>query len=515
MEKQQEHTYIAIDLKSFYASVECVERSLDPLKTNLVVADAERSQKTIVLAVSPALKSWGLPGRPRLFEVAQKVKEINGQRTGEAPGRKLTGSSTDAEELRKHSELALDYIVAVPRMALYMDYSTRIYQIYLKYVAPEDIHIYSVDEVFMDVTHYLNTYRMNARQLAMTIITDILNTYGITATAGIAPNLYLAKVAMDIEAKHIPADENGVRIAELDERSYREKMWAHRPLTDFWRVGRGYVKKLEQAGLMTMGDIARCSMGKPQDFHNEELLYKMFGINAELLIDHAWGWEPCTIADIKAYKPENTSVGSGQVLHHPYEKEKVKLVLREMTESLMLDLCSKRQMTDQLVLNVGYDISSLEGEAGRNYKGEVSIDRYGRRIPKHAQGTAALEYTSSSSAAVDAVLALYDRIVDERLLVRRLYVTAARVKSEEEVEREKKSYQQMDLFSWAASMEQKEEADEKQKEDKAKLDREKKIQQAMLDIRKKFGSNAILKAADLQEGATAIERGNQIGGHRA
>ena len=390
--------YLAIDLKSFYASVECMERGLDPMTTNLVVADESRTEKTICLAVSPSLKSYGIPGRPRLFEVVQKIKEVNAVRQRSAPGRRFAGSSSDHNELKIHPDLAVDYIVAPPQMARYMEISTEIYNIYLKYIAPEDMHIYSIDEVFMDVTSYLNTCRLSARELAMKIILDVLHTAGITATAGIGPNLYLCKVAMDIEAKHIPPDKNGVRIAELDEMSYRRKLWSHRPLTDFWRVGRGYANKLEQNGIFTMGDVARCSIGKPNEYYNEDLLYKLFGVNAELLIDHAWGWEPCTIADIKAYKPESNSIGSGQVLQYPYDFEKAKLVIREMTDALVLDLVEKGLVTNQLTLTVGYDIENLTDQNRRKkYHGEVKTDRYGRKIPKHAHGTANLEGYSSST----------------------------------------------------------------------------------------------------------------------
>lgn len=384
----RERTYIAIDLKSFYASVECIERKLNPMTTNLVVADRSRTEKTICLAVSPSLKSFGIPGRPRLFEVVQKINEVNAGRKWRAPGRSFTGTSYDFEELRNNPKLAVDFIVALPRMAHYIEYSTQIYNIYLKYVAPEDIHIYSIDEVFMDVTDYLKSYRMTARELAMTIILDVLDEVGITATAGIGTNMYLCKVAMDIVAKHIEPDEKGVRIAELDEMSYRRLLWNHRPLTDFWRVGRGYAKKLEKAGLFTMGDIARCSIGKPEDYYNEDLLYKMFGVNAELLIDHAWGYEPCTMKEVKAYKPSTNSVCSGQVLQCPYDFHKARMVVREMVDMMVLDLVDKRLVTDQIVLTVGYDIENFkDADRRRKYTGEITTDHYGRKIPKHAHGT--------------------------------------------------------------------------------------------------------------------------------
>ena len=503
-------TYLAIDLKSFYASVECMERGLDPMTTNLVVADQSRTEKTICLAVSPSLKTFGIPGRPRLFEVVQKIKNVNAERQRKAPGRKFTGSSYHFAELQSHPELAVGYIVAPPQMAKYMEISTQIYNVYLKHIAPEDIHVYSIDEVFMDVTHYLKTYGLTARELAMRIILDVLKTTGITATAGIGTNLYLCKVAMDIEAKHIPPDENGVRIAELDEMSYRRKLWSHRPLTSFWRVGKGYAKKLESCGIYTMGDVARCSLGKSGDYYNEDLLYKLFGINAELLIDHAWGWEPCTIADIKAYKPESNSIGSGQVLQSPYEFEKAKLVVREMTELLVLDLVEKNLVTNQLTLTIGYDIENLsDPERRKQYHGPVTTDQYGRSIPKHAHGTANLDrYLSSTKLITEAIMNLFDRIVDPKLLVRRITITANRVIDEKAAQR-KDEYQQLDLFTDYEA----EEA--RQREEQTELEREKRMQKAMLDIKHKFGKNAILKGMNLQEGATAKDRNSQIGGHKA
>lgn len=508
MTKQK--TYIAIDIKSFYASVECKERGRNPLTTNLVVADKSRTEKTICLAVSPALKSYGIPGRPRLFEVVQKVREANNARRWKAPNRTFTGVSDDSIELNANPALKIDYIVAPPRMSCYMEYSTRIYNVYLKYVAPEDIHVYSIDEVFMDVTAYLNTYGMTARELAMTMIQDVLKTTGITATAGIGSNLYLCKVAMDIVAKHIEPDKDGVRIAELDEMSYRRILWNHRPLTDFWRVGRGYAKKLEEHGLYTMGDIARCSIGKPNELHNEELLYKMFGINAELLIDHAWGYEPCTMEYIKAYKPETNSVCSGQVLHCPYDFEKARLVVKEMTDLMVLDLVDKRLVTDQIVLTVGYDIENLTDSKQRGkYKGAVTVDRYGRKVPKHAHGTTNLKkQTSSTRLITEAVLELYDRIVDKDLLIRRINITANKLVDESAVSKTEE-FEQLDLFTDYQARE-KEEAKEE-----ADLEREKRMQRAMLDIKKKFGKNAILKGMNLQEGATAKDRNEQIGGHKA
>ena len=506
----REKCYICCDLKSFYASVECVERGLDPMTTNMVVADQRRTEKTICLAVSPTLKAYGIPGRARLFEVVQRVKEINTQRKRKSPGRQLTGASWNDPEVRQNPALALDYLVAPPRMAHYIDWSTKIYEVYLKYAAPEDIHIYSIDEVFIDVTNYLGTFHMTGRELARTIILDILETTGITAAAGLGTNLYLAKVAMDIEAKHVPADDCGVRIAELDEMSYRQALWTHRPLTDFWRVGKGYASKLEAHGLYTMGDIARCSIGKPADFHNEELLYRLFGVNAELLIDHAWGWEPCTIADVKAYQPENKSIVSGQVLPCPYDFEKARLVVREMADALALDLVDKRLVTDQLVLTVGYDMENLTGpRRSRDYHGPVSTDRYGRIIPKHAHGTANLERcTSSGEDLLRAVTALYDRIVNRHLLIRRLSLSAGRLLDEAVVSRQEQP-EQMDLFTDYAAREA------QRAEDAAAHARERRLQETMLDIKKKYGKNAILKGMSLEEGATAKSRNGQIGGHQA
>lgn len=508
--QQENRVYIAIDLKSFYASVECRERRLDPLTTNLVVADESRTEKTICLSVSPAMKAYGVPGRPRLFEVVQKVREANARRRIAAPGRALTGSSWDSNELNRFPERSISYITAPPRMALYMEYSTRIYNIYLKYIAPEDIHVYSIDEVFMDVTAYLGTYRLTARGLAAKMMQDVLQATGITATAGIGSNLYLCKVAMDIVAKHIEPDQNGARIAELDEMTYRRLLWNHRPLTDFWRVGKGYARKLEEHGIFTMGDVARCSVGKPNDYHNEELLYRLFGVNAELLIDHAWGWEPCAMADIKAYRPAANSIGSGQVLQCPYDSGKAKLIVREMTDLLVLNLVDKGLVTDQLVLTVGYDIENLTNpEIRKRYQGEIVTDRYGRKIPKHAHGTANLDRkTSSTMLILDAVMDLYDRIIDHNLLVRRIYVTACHV-TEESAASEQPAFEQLDLFTDYQALEQ------RKQEEEAKLNREKQLQQAMLGIQKKYGKNAVLKGMNLEEGATARERNRQIGGHKA
>ncbi len=498
-----ERKYLCIDLKSFYASVECIERDLNPLTTNLVVADKSRTEKTICLAVTPSLKSYGVPGRARLFEVVQKVREVNAQRRAEAPKKQFTGSSSNAVELANDKSLELDYIIAPPRMAYYMEYSTRIYNVYLKYIAPEDIHVYSIDEVFIDITHYLATYKMNAHDFARTLIQDVLKTTGITATAGIGTNMYLAKIAMDIEAKHIPADEDGVRIAELDEMSYREKLWSHKPLTDFWRVGKGISRKLESYGIYTMGDVARYSLV------NEDFLYKLFGINAELLIDHAWGWEPCTIADVKSYKPSTNSLSSGQVLQSPYYFDKAKLVTREMTELLTLDLVKKGLVTDQIVLTIGYDIENLTNSSiSDTYQGEIIIDHYGRKVPKYAHGTENLSRkTSSAKLIVEATMNLFDKIVNKSLLVRR--ITIAACKLERENEQHEKPPEQLDLFTDYSALEKK-----RQQEDEV-LEREKRMQDAVLEIKKKFGKNAILKGINLEEGATAKDRNAQIGGHKA
>ena len=500
-------SYVAIDLKSFYASVECVERELDPMRTNLVVADAGRTEKTICLAVSPSLKAYGIPGRARLFEVVQKVAEVNALRRSKAPNRQLTGKSSDAYLLAKHRDWEVDYIVAPPQMAHYMYISSKIYELYLEYVAPEDIHVYSIDEVFIDATPYLKIYGVDGRGFAEMLIRRVMDCTGITATAGVGTNLYLCKVAMDIVAKHVEPDKRGVRIAELDEMTYRQLLWAHRPLTDFWRVGRGYARKLEKHGLYTMGDIARCSIGKPGEYHNEALLYNLFGINAELLIDHAWGWEPCTIADVKAYKPENKSIVSGQVLKCPYDFQKARLVVREMADALALELVDKRLVTNQLVLTVGYDRENLDDpRRSRNYHGPLITDRYGRKIPKHAVGTENFPYTSSANDLLKAVTALYDRIVDKNLLVRRLGISANKLLNEAEVPREHQA-EQLDLFTDYAEKEKQAQADE------TAHARERKIQEAMLGIKKRYGKNAILKGMNLEDGATAKERNQTIGGH--
>ena len=498
-----ERTYIAIDLKSFFASVECMERGLDPLNTHLVVADESRTDKTICLAVTPSLKSHGIPGRPRLFEVRQKVAEINRMRRYKA--KRLQGRSHFHSELLQNPQLELDFIIAPPRMARYMDYSTRIYNVYTRYISPEHIVVYSIDEVFMDVTPYLATYSCTAHELARRIILDVLRTTGITATAGIGTNLYLAKVSMDIVAKHIPADADGVRIAELDEMSYRRLLWSHRPLTDFWRVGRGYARRLEQHGIYTMGDIARRSL------QNEDSLYRMFGKNAELLIDHAWGWEPCTMEAIKAYHPGSRSLGSGQVLHEPYEPDKAKLVLREMADLLVLELVEKGLVTDQIVITVGYDIENLTNpERRRQYKGPLSVDAYGREIPGHSHGSRNLgRYTSSTRLILQAVAELSEQLVNPNLLVRRLNIVANHVLPEAEAPRPVQENTQLDFFiDYEAE-------DRRNREEQEQLTRERRMQQALLSIREKFGKNAILRGMNLEEGATTRTRNNQIGGHQA
>lgn len=499
-----ERTYIAIDLKSFYASVECVERGLDPLTTNLVVADVSRTEKTICLAVSPSLKAYGIGGRARLFEVVQKLEEVNLERKRNTFGYKLTGKSTSDIELKEHPDWEVDYIAAVPRMAYYIEYSTRIYDIYLRYVSEEDIFVYSIDEVFMDVTDYLKLYKLSAHDLAMKMIREVLRETGVTATAGIGTNMYLAKIAMDIVAKHIPADKDGVRIAELDEMSYREKLWNHRPLTSFWRVGHGIAKKLESYGIDTMGKLARASLTK------QPFLYKLFGVNAELLIDHAWGWEPCTMAAVKAYRPETNSLSSGQVLQSAYTKTKARAVVMEMADAIALDLVDKHLVTDQLVLTISYDADSLKDpEARDSYDGEITTDYYGRPAPKHAHGTANLEQlTSSSRVIIDAVMEIYDRIVNPKLLVRRINITTNHVVNESKA-KERQQPIQLELFT------DYEELERKAAEKRAELAKERKIQETLLSIKKKYGKNAILKGTSYEEGATGKERNRQIGGHKA
>ena len=500
--EEEQKIYVAIDLKSFYASVECKERGLNPITTNLVVADSSRTEKTICLAVSPSLKSYGIPGRARLYQVLQKVKEINQERKRKAFNNTFEGNSHDNEELKNNPNLELSIIIAPPRMHHYMKYSTDIYNVYLKYFSPEDIFVYSIDEIFCDITRYLRTYKMKPRQLVTKVIQDVYETTGITATAGIGTNLYLAKVAMDIVAKHVEPNENGVRIAGLDEMTYRKLLWSHRPITDFWRVGKGYAKRLEKYRIFTMGDVAKTSV------ENEELLYKIFGINAELLIDHSWGWEPCTIESIKSYKPTSNSISSGQVLHCPYNFEKARLIVKEMTELLSLDLVEKKLVTDQMVLTVVYDIENLNNpNIAKEYKGEITKDMYGRKMPKQAHGTINIDHkTSSTKTIIEAVLKLYDKIMDKRLLVRKIYVVANNVINEKQNEKYKKEeFTQLDLFG---NYQKREEIDKNEK-------KEKEIQKTMIELKNKFGKNAIVKGMNLEEGGTTIDRNKQIGGHKA
>ncbi len=491
-----DRTYIAIDLKSFYASVECRELGKDPLTTNLVVADRSRTEKTICLAVTPSLKSYGISGRARLYEVVRQVSAVNARRLDMAPGGVFQGKSCDAKELERNPALELDYIIAPPRMSYYIEYSTRIFQIYLKYASADDIHVYSIDEVFIDATEYIKNSGLSAREFAMRMIREVLQETGITATAGIGPNLFLCKVAMDIWAKHIPADGNGVRIAELDERTYRQNLWSHTPITDFWRVGRGYARKLSDHGILTMGDVARCSV------LNEELLYRLFGVNAELLIDHAWGWEPCEIKHIKAYRPQSSSISSGQVLPVPYTAAKARIIVREMADALAMALFEKGLATDQVGLTVGYDTSNVT----EDYSGEVAEDPYGRRMPKQAHGTENMALPGSGMKQImDAMLRLYDRIIDPMLLIRRMYVSANHVVPAGSVK--ERASGQMSLFpehdEVPAGM--RESASEK----------EKNLQQAMLSIKQRYGKNAILHGTSYREGSTGRERSKTIGGHKA
>ena len=490
--------YACIDLKSFYASVECKERGLDPITTNLVVADSSRTEKTICLAVSPSLKAYGLPGRARLFEVVQKVKEINYKRKKNAPYHRFKDKSYDSTYLNKHKETELDYIVATPRMSYYIKYSTRIYNVYLKYLSCDDIYVYSIDEIFCDITDYINYYKLSPKDLITKIITDVYETTGITATGGIGTNPYLAKVAMDVVAKHIEPDKNGVRIATLDVMKYRKLLWEHTPITDFWRVGKGYGKTLEENNIYTMGDVALTSI------ENEELLYRLFGVNAELLIDHAWGYEPCTISDIKVFKPKANCLTSGQVLHCAYDAKKAKIVVKEMAESLALDLVKKGYVTSKIVLTIGYDISSLT----EDYKGEIMEDRYGRNIPKHAHGTINLDHKTSSTKLIqEATSKLYDRIINNNLLVKRINIAVVNLSTNTNIE-ESKVYEQFDLFS------NYEEIDSKRKKEKEDETNERKIQEVIIDLKQKYGKNSILKGLDLVSGATAKDRNSQIGGHR-
>lgn len=498
-----DRVYAAIDLKSFFASVECRKRNLNPLTTNLVVADNTRTEKTICLAISPSMKAYGLPGRARLFEVMQKVKNVNNGRRMLAHNKTFSGKSYNDIELKKDKNLELDYIIAPPHMASYMEYSTKIYNIYLKYVSSEDIFPYSIDEVFCDLTSYINTYKLSPRELVTKIIKDIYDTTGITATAGIGTNLFLCKVAMDIVAKHVEPNSYGVRIAELDERSFREKLWNHKPITDFWRVGKGYAKRLEKYRMFTMGDVARCSV------ENEELLYKIFGVNAELLIDHSWGWECATIKSVKECKPENRSLCSGQVLHCPYDYDQTKLIIKEMADEITLDMVEKHFVTDMLVLTIEYDIENLKNaKYSKFYNGEIKEDRYGRRVPKPAHGTFRLENKTFSTRIIsNGFVQLFDRIINKNLLVRKIYLTVGNLTDENELKKVEK-YEQVNLFTNYGELAKKEE------EERIKLEKEHKIQSAIIGIKNKYGKNAIIKGMDLEESATTIQRNGQIGGHQ-
>lgn len=497
------HIYLAIDLKSFYASVECIERHLNPMNTNLVVADNSRTDKTICLAVSPALKSLGVPGRPRLFEVNEKVRQLNSFRRAKLNGKTLQEKSYLLSELQKKQDLAIDFIIAPPRMAHYIKYSTDILNVYLKYIAPEDIHVYSIDEVFIDISHYLKTYGLSPMELCQKMVKDVYTTTGITATAGIGTNLYLAKIAMDIVAKKMPADKNGVRIAYLDEQLYREKLWTHQPLTDFWRVGKGYAKNLEQEGLYTMGDIALCSTGSKSSYYNEELLYKLFGINAELLIDHAWGYEPCTIEQIKAYRPSKHSICCGQVLHTPYTTEKGEIVIKEMADSIALDLTAKSLVTDQLVLTIGYDRSNLDAPETRSKIDKIRIDHYGRQVPEHSHGTIHLNgHTSLSNEIINKATELYRRIVKPQLLIRRFSLTADNTLAANQTD--VATATQLSLFDEPVDPQV-----------QAKRDKVDKLQHTVIDIKKRFGKNSLLRGLNYEDGATGRERNAQIGGHKA
>lgn len=506
-----EKAYIAIDLKSYYASVECAERGLDPLNANLVVADEGRTDKTICLAVSPSLKAYGIPGRARLFEVKQKIRAVNKERQRKAPGHLFRGKSIFASELNRDPSLELDLVIASPRMAYYMEYSRSIIEIYLRHVSFDDMIIYSIDEVFIDATPYLKARNMTAHEFAVMLIREVLTETRITATAGIGTNLYLAKIAMDIVAKHVPPDRDGVRIASLNERSYRELLWDHRPLTDFWRIGKGISRKLEQNGLFTMGDIARCSEGKENEYYNEDLLYKLFGVNAELLIDHAWGWEPTEIADCKAYRPESKSLSRGQVLSCPYTFEAGRVVVLEMADLLSIDLVRAGLYTDQIVLDVGYDIENLtDKKRAVKYRGAVVSDHYGRHVPKPVHGSRNLgRQTSSANKIMEATASVYDDIVDRNLLVRRFTVTVNHLIPESEAKLVYPMEEQLDFFSDYATVEQARTAEEK------KLERELKIQKTLISIRDRYGKNAIVKGLNMKKDATAMERNGMVGGHKA
>lgn len=503
--------YVAIDLKSFYASVECAERGLDPLDANLVVADESRTDKTICLAVSPSLKALGIPGRARLFEAKQKIREVNARRKLEAPGRRFSGKSIYASELSKNKSLELDLVVAPPRMSYYMEYSKSIVEIYMRHVSPDDILVYSIDEVFIDVTPYLKKYKMDAHSFTMMLIREVLDETRITATAGIGTNMYLAKIAMDIVAKHIPADKDGVRIAELNEMSYREQLWDHTPLTDFWRIGKGIARKLEQNGLFTMGDVAMCSEGSDDSYYNEDLLYKLFGINAELIIDHAWGWEPTEIKDCKSYKTESKSLSQGQVLSRAYTFDEGKIIAKEMADSLAMDLVKKGYYTNQVVLDVFYDTENLtEAEDAKRYRGDIVYDRYGRQAPKPAHGSHTFDsYTALSSKIVEAVSDIYDKVVDPNLMVRRFNLAVTRLLMKDQIKDTSPGSEQLDMFT---------DYEKSEKEVKEKIreeEKEYKIQKALVEIREKYGKNSVVKGMNMQDNATAMERNRQIGGHKA
>lgn len=503
----KDRTYIAIDLKSFYASVECVDRGLDPLNTNLVVADSTRTEKTICLAVTPSLKAHKISGRARLFEVVERVKEINRERRFSAPKGKFTAKSYIDSELKENPSLELDFLIAPPQMARYMEISRNIYKVYKKYVSEDDIVVYSIDEVFIDATDYIKLYKTTAHDLAMKMILDVLNSTGITATAGIGTNLFLAKVAMDVYAKRITADKNGVRIASLNEKTFREQMWDHKPITDFWRIGHGTAKRLSEYGMYTLGDVALCSLGKKTDFYNEDLLFKIFGVNAELLIDHAWGYEPCTIPDIKGYVPTVNSLSSGQVLHEPYDYEKTKLIVKEMADLHSLDLVKKALLTDQIVLTIGYDVDNLKN--GRIYDGEITTDRYGRNTPKHAHGTINLEdFTSSTEEIVSKTIELFERIIDKSLLVRRINLVFGRVITEKRYSKMQK-VTQLSIFNELGEYKVQSELDKKSR------DKEKNRQKAVIEIQEKYGKNALLKGINYEQGATTKDRNSEIGGHKA
>ena len=505
MDSMKKKTYFAIDLKSFFASVECVERGLNPLSTHLVVADKSRTEKTVCLAVTPSLKAYGIAGRARLFEVVQSVREINRNRLAQCPEHQFVGKSYMTADLEAHPDWELDYIVAPPRMAYYIDYSKRVYNVYLRYVQSKDVHSYSIDEVFIDATDYLELYNMSAHAFALMLVKEVLRETGVTATAGIGTNLYLAKVAMDIKAKHIDADMDGVRIAELDEMSYRKCLWNYKPITKFWRIGHGIAKRLEACHVYTMGDLARLSV------RNEKVLFKYFGINAELLIDHAWGVEPCTIADIKDYRPEQKSISRGQVLHEPYDYEKTVAVVREMAEQMSLELFDKQMVAGQLTIDVGYDRESLRlPNFAQVFRDNLVSDHYGRQVPKPAHATTQIDGNSifSTELVVNTFINLLDKCANKALLFRRMNLTAGNLKSYVDLHKEQRVVQ-LDLFTDYSVLEnEKRQAEEKRK-------KVTKVQETVLHIKRDLGKNAILKGSNFAEGATMKERNMQIGGHKA